>query len=442
MSELREKIRKMVRDEFIYRLLYEADDKKPQKAYEVAMQHFSDEQKEDFLLSLLEEIKVTQGEKDFLGVVKELLGPGEAEAVVAEMDKGKLSASTANKLIETLSRNDGFFKENFPGTDEDSFVDQIKIYARSKGIKVEEIVQGDVDSSVSKSPSGEEYHLRGEDGMTLEQIADKYGITKEAVRQIFQNSYVKTAMSVLNDKARRKMPILPDDHAFLDAFYFGLTEKESFQEHMKRKYKLNDAQIAYEYGELKKFMRILHEKEEEVKDYSVAFLAKLDQSGVKNYLLRGGEENFDAMLEEAINSFVDYLSEGSEEFEEEYSDTYRNEDKRTLKNLVLTAIEHSGVLDEETMAGSLRAYVKFERIIKEELNNQTINIVGLALRTDQEHFQALKAMEFLSSPGRPSKEAAAIKQARTAKRVALYPHLADKIAAAAASKTEKAAKKK
>ena len=410
MSELRNKIRQMVRDEFIYRLLYEAEGEAKKDSYEMFWDSFGNQSKEEYfrhVFDILQDKKADGSlkEDDYLQAYEDVFGASQAESAKEQVEDGAIPHNVdLDDMAENISRASWIFSKIGEG----NFLKSLKKFADSEDI----VVKG-----AEKVEGTKEYQSAGEEGFALDKIAKFLGQTKQNAALIVDKASARVGMTYLRqkkDQARTgKKPDMPPN-PYLAAFLQGFLDRYSFTDFMQREFKMSDAEAAEQYKKLLQFKNLVVQDEKTIdEDFLKALLGFAKNRGLMEYLIEGGEESLEAMLSDIVKSFLDHVSEDLKDYKSEH----RSADERVILHILLTAIEHSEIQDadpEDRMA--VRSAVeKFADILKEELHDQSLFVVSMGLADDEDRKKLLQHLGVLAKAGRP---AGSTKAAMAAKRAA------------------------
>ena len=410
MSELREKIRKMVRDEFIYRLLYEADGESRKDSYEMFWDAFGNQSKEEYFRHVFDILqdKKSEGslkEEDYNKAYVDVFGSNKAEEAKEQVEEGSIPHDAdLDDMAENLSRSAWIFSK----TGEGNFLKSLKKFADSEDIEVK---------GAEKVEGAKEYKSAGEEGFALEKIAKFLGQTKQNAALIVDKASAKVGMTYLRqkkDQARTgKKPEVPAN-PYLAAFLEGFLDRYSFTEFMQREFGMSDSEIAEQYKKLLQFKNIVSQDEKTIdEDFLKALLGFAKNRGLMEYLIEGGEEPLEPMLKDIASNFLDHLSEDLKDYKAEY----RSADQRVVFHILLSAIEESEIqdADPDDKMEIRHAVDKFANSLKTELKDQSIFAVSMALGDDEDRKKLLQRLGVLATAGRP---AGSTKAAMAAKRAA------------------------
>jgi len=413
MSELREKIRKMVRDEFIYRLLYEAEGEAKKDSYEMFWDSFGNQSKEEYfrhVFDILQDKKADGSlkEGDYNQAYEDVFGADQAESAKEQVEDGSIPHNAdLDDMAENLSRSSWIFSKIGEG----NFLNSLKKFAESEEI----VVKG-----AEKVEGGKEYQSAGEEGFALDKIAKFLGQTKQNAALIVDKASARIGMTYLRqkkDQARTgKKPDMPPN-PYLAAFLEGFLDRYSFSEFMHRQFGMSESEIAEQYKKLLQFKNIVTQDEKTIdEDFLKALLGFSKNHGLMEYLIEGGDQPLEPMLRSITESFLKHVSEDLKDYKPEH----RSADERVIFHILLTAIEHSEIqdADPEDRMSVRHAVEKFADILKEELHDQNVFVISMGLADDEDRKKLLQRLGVLSKAGRP---AGSTKAAMAAKRAAEEP---------------------
>ena len=409
MSELREKIRKMVRDEFIYRLLYEADSESKKDSYEMFWEQFGSQNKEEYfrhIFDILQDKKAEGSLKEdaYNKAYEDVFGIDLADTAKEQVEEGNIPHNAdLDDMAENLSRAGWIFGKIGEG----NFLNSLKKFAHEEDISVK---------GAEKVEGTKEYQSAGEEGFALDKIAKFLGQTKENARQIVDKASTRIGMTYLRQKKEQartgKKPDMPPN-PYLVAFLQGYLDRYSFTDFMQSEFGMSDSEVSEQYKKLLQFKNIASQDEKTVdEDFLKALLGFAANRGLMKYLIEGGEQPLEPMLKDIVKSFLDHVSEDLKNYKSEY----RSADERVIFHILLTAIEDSDILDAdpEDKVEVRRAVDKFSDTLKTELNDQSIFVTSMALADDEDRKKLLQSLGVLPKLGRPTgttKSAMAAKKA-------------------------------